>query len=107
MKKVPTALDQLMTMQIYISSIRCHLIGHLLDLSASFYSLLFPIREPVLPGLLGSNWFDRLKAASCVEVRFFDTVNWNTTFLKVLMRLSAGYMPVNKLGSGTVIGRLC
>jgi hypothetical protein len=90
-----------MTIQIdfYVDPIS--FIGRLWDVSSSGACLLFPIREPVVPGLVGtltiqhpifgdpirlrasSLWVDRLESASYVGVRFLETVDFNTTFLKV------------------------
>ena len=100
-------------------------IGRLWDVSASVACLLFPIREPVLPGLGGtitihhpvfgdpirmrprSIWVDRLESASYVGVRFFEALDFNTTFLKVLMRRSGGHTPLEGFGvhsPGTAFG---
>ena len=100
-------------------------IGRLWDVSASGACLLFPIREPVVPGLVGtltihhptfgdpirlrasSLWVDRLESASYVGVRFLETVDFNTTFLNFLMRRSGGHTPVGGFGdlrSGTAFG---
>lgn len=81
--------------------------GRLWDLGSSVACLLFPIREPVVPGLVGSLWGDRLESAAYVGVRFLETVDFNTTFLKVLMRRSGGHTPVGSFGdflSGTAFG---
>jgi hypothetical protein len=54
-----------------------------------------------------SLWVDRLESASYVGVRFLEPVDFNTTFLKVLMRRSGGYTPVGSFGellSGTAFG---
>ncbi len=82
-------------------------IGRLRDVSTSGACLLIPIREPVVPGLLGSLWVDRLESASYGGVRFLETVDFNTTFLKVLMSRSGGHTPVGGFGefrSGTALG---
>ena len=82
-------------------------IGRLWNVSDSGACLLFPIREPVVPGLVGSLWVDRLESASYVGVRFLETVDFNTTFLKVLMSRSGGHTPVSSFGdlrSGTAFG---
>ena len=82
-------------------------IGRLWNVSDSGACLLFPIREPVVPGLVGSLWVDRLESASYVGVRFLETVDFNTTFLKVLMSRSGGHTPVDGFGdlrSGTAFG---
>ena len=91
-------------------------VGRLWDVSSSGACLLFPIREPVVPGLVGtltihhptfgdpirlrasSLWVDRLESASYVGVRFLETVDFSTTFLKVLMRRSGGHTPVEGFG---------
>lgn len=54
-----------------------------------------------------SLWVDRLESASYVGVRFLETVDFNTTFLIVLMRRSGGHSPVGGFGdlrSGTAFG---
>ena len=82
-------------------------IGRLWDVSASGACLLFPIREPVVPGLVGTLWVDRLESASYVGVRFLETFDFNTTFLNFLMRRSGGHTPVGGFGdlrSGTEFG---
>ena len=99
--------------------------GRLWDLGSSVACLLFPIREPVVPGLVGtltihhptfvdpirlrarSLWVDRLESACYVGVCFLETVDFNTTFLKVLMIRSGGHTPVGGFGdlrSGTAFG---
>ena len=81
--------------------------GRLWDLGSSVACLLFPIREPVVPRWVGSLWVDRLESAAYVGVRFLETVDFNTTFLKVLMRRSGGHTPVGSFGdflSGTAFG---
>lgn len=114
-----------MTIQIDFYVDLISFIGRLWDVSSSGACLLFPIREPVVPGLVGtltiqhpifgdpirlrasSLWVDRLESASYVGVRFLETVDFNTTFLKVLMRRSGGYTPVASFGdllSGTAFG---
>ena len=60
-----------------------------------------------MPGLVGALSFDRLESASYVGVRFLETVDFNTTFLKFLMRRSGGHTPVGGFGdlrSGTEFG---
>ena len=114
-----------MTIQIdfYVDPIS--FIGRLWDVSSSGACLLFPIREPVVPGLVGtltiqhpifgdpirlrasSLWVDRLESASYVGVRFVESLDFNTTFLKVLMRRSGGHTPVEGFGDhspGTAFG---
>lgn len=114
-----------MTIQIDFHVDPVPFIGRLWDVSSSGACLLFPIREPVVPGLVGtltihhptfgdpirlrasSLWVDRLETASYVGVRFLETVDFNTTFLKVLMRRSAGHTPVGGFGdlrSGAAFG---
>ena len=114
-----------MTIQIDFHVDLMSFIGRLCDVSSSGARLLFPIREPVVPGLVGtptiqhpifgdsirlrasSLWVDWLASASYVGVRFLETIDFNTTFLKVLMRRSGGYTPVGSFGdllSGTAFG---
>ena len=96
-----------MTIQIEFHVDPVPFIGRLWDVSSSGACLLFPIREPVVPRWASSLWVDRLESASFVGVRFLETVDFNTTFLKVLMRRSGGYTPVGDFGdlrSGTAFG---
>jgi len=96
-----------MTIQIDFHVDLVPFIGRLWDVSSSGACLLFPIREPVVPGLVSTLWVDRLESASYVGVRFLETVDFNATFLKVLMRRSCGHTPVGRFGdlrSGTAFG---
>ena len=96
-----------MTIQIDFYVDPVPFIGRLWDVSSSGACLLFPIREPVVPRWVGSLWVDRLESAAYVGVRFLETVDFNTTFLKVLMRRSGGHTPVGGFGdlrSGTAFG---
>ena len=114
-----------MTIQIDFHVDPLPFIGRLWDVSASGACLLFPIREPVVPGLVGTLtihhpnfgdpirlrasalWVDRLESASYVGVRFLETVDFNTTFLSFLMRRSGGHTPVGGVGdllSGQAFG---
>ena len=96
-----------MTIQIDFHVDPVPFIGRLWDVSSSGACLLFPIREPVVPGLVGTLWVDRLESASYVGVRFLETVDFNTTFLNFLMRRSGGHTPVGGFGdlrSGTAFG---
>ena len=114
-----------MTIQIDFHVDLMSVIGRLCDVSCSGAWLLFPIREPVMPGLVGtltiqhpifgdsirlrasSLWVDWLASASYVGVWFLETIDFNTTSLKVLMRRSGGYTPVGSFGdflSGTAFG---
>ena len=114
-----------MTIQIDFHVDPVSFIGRLWDVSPSGACLLFPIREPVVPGLVGSLtihhptfgdpirlrarsiWVDRLESASDVGVRFVESLDFNTTFLKVLMRRSGGHTPVEVFGDhspGTAFG---
>ena len=96
-----------MTIQIDFHVDPVPFIGRLWDVSSSGACLLFPIREPVVPGLVGTLWVDRLESASYVGVRFLETVDFNTTFLNFLMRRSGGHTPVGGFGdlrSGTEFG---
>ena len=96
-----------MTIQIDFHVDPVPFIGRLWDVSSSGACLLFPIREPGVPRWASSLWVDRLESASFVGVRFLETVDFNTTFLKVLMRRSAGHTPVGGFGdlrSGAAFG---
>jgi hypothetical protein len=114
-----------MTIQIDFHVDPLRFIGRLWDVSSSGACLLFPIREPVVTGLVGtltiqhpifgdpirlrasSLWVDRLESASFVGVRFLETFDFNITFLKVLMRRSGGHTPLadfSDLRSGTPFG---
>ena len=116
-----------MTIQIDFYVDPVPFVGRLWDVSASGACLLFPIREPVVPGLSGSLtihhptfgdpirlrasslWVDRLESASYVGVRFLERIDFEDTFLRVLMRRSAGVTPVTGVGdqhSGTAFGRV-
>jgi len=116
-----------MTIQIDFHVDPVPFVGRLWDVSASGACLLFPIREPVVPGLSGSLtihhptfgdpirlrasslWVDRLESASYVGVRFLERIDFEDTFLRVLMRRSGGVMPVTGFGdqhSGTAFGRV-
>ena len=86
-------------------------IGRLWDVSPSGACLLFPIREPVEPGQTGSLtihhpsfgdpvrlrasslWVDRLDSVAYVGVHFLETIDFENTFLWVLMRHSGGVTP--------------
>jgi hypothetical protein len=115
-----------MTIQIDFHVDPVPFVGRLWDVSASGACLLFPIREPVVPGLAGSLtihhptfgdpirlrasslWVDRLESASYVGVRFLESIDFEDTFLRVLMRRSGGRTPVESFGdrySGTTLGR--
>ena len=116
-----------MTIQIDFHVDPVPFVGRLWDVSASGACLLFPIREPVVPGLSGSLtihhptfgdpirlrasslWVDRLESASYVGVRFLERIDFEDTFLRVLMRRSGGVTPVTGFGdqhSGTAFGRV-
>lgn len=87
------------------------IVGGLWDISASGACLLFPIREQLSAGLEGSLtihhptfgdpirlrasalWVDRLDTASYLGVRFLESVDFETTFLRALMRRSGGVTP--------------
>ncbi len=86
-------------------------VGRLWDVSVSGACLLFPIREPVVVGLVGSLtihhptfgdpirlrasslWVDRLESSSYVGVRFLESIDFQATFLRGLMRRSGGVRP--------------
>ena len=86
-------------------------VGRLWDVSTSGACLLFPIREPVVAGLVGSLtihhptfgdpirlrasslWVDRLESSSYVGVRFLESIDFQATFLRGLMRRSGGGRP--------------
>ncbi|MCX5941040.1 MAG: PilZ domain-containing protein [Cyanobium sp. LacPavin_0818_WC50_MAG_67_9] len=105
-----------MTIQVEFHFDPVPFVGRLWDVSASGACLLFPIREPVVPGLSGSLtihhptfgdpirlrasslWVDRLESASYVGVRFLERIDFEDTFLRVLMRRSGGRTPVEGLG---------
>ena len=114
-----------MTIQIEFHVDPLPFVGRLWDVSASGACLLFPNREPVVPGLAGSLtihhptfgdpirlrasslWVDRLESSSYVGVRFLEAIDFETTFLRVLMRRSGGVTPVvgsGELRSGTAFG---
>jgi hypothetical protein len=115
-----------MTIQVDFHVDPVPFVGRLWDVSASGACLLFPIREPVVPGLSGSLtihhptfgdpirlranslWVDRLESSSYVGVRFLEAIDFETTFLRVLMCRSGGSTPVAgfaDLRSGSAFGR--
>ena len=115
-----------MTIQVDFHVDPIPFVGRLWDVSASGACLLFPIREPVVPGLSGSLtihhptfgdpirlrasslWVDRLESSSYVGVRFLEAIDFEDTFLRVLMRRSGGFTPVEAFGdwrSGSESGR--
>ena len=105
-----------MTIQIEFHVDPVPFVGRLWDVSVSGACLLFPIREPVVPGLAGSLtihhptfgdpirlrasslWVDRLESSSYVGVRFLESIDFEDTFLRVLMRRSGGRTPLEGLG---------
>lgn len=115
-----------MTIQIDFHVDPVPFVGRLWDVSPSGACLLFPIREPVVPGLAGSLtihhptfgdpirlrasalWVDRVESSSYVGVRFLESIDFEATFLRVLMRRSGGNTAVAGVSdwrSGTAFSR--
>ena len=115
-----------MTIQVDFHVDPVPFVGRLWDVSASGACLLFPIREPVVSGLAGSLtihhptfgdpirlrasslWVDRVQSSFYVGVRFLEVIDFDATFLRVLIRRSGGFTPVvdsGDLRSGSDFGR--